>query len=298
LWQQPFSHLPLRIGYIPKGPLVDWANVDQVTHLLDCIERYARSQRCVFVKIDPNVREDSRQGRMLLTVLQQRSWRYSRQQIQFKNTAYSDLRTGEDALLAGMKSKWRYNIRLSRRRGINVRCGDERDLRAFYSLYAETGERDGFIIRPYEYYETAWQVFMDADRQPDNPAGGALLLAEHEKEVTPVAGLFLLRYQDLVWYFYGASSERRRRDMPNHLLQWEAIRWSMKQGCTLYDWWGAPTYLTDRGDAMQGVWQFKQGFGAQFQSHVGAWDYPVFPPAYNLYTRAIPHAIALVRRLS
>jgi lipid II:glycine glycyltransferase (peptidoglycan interpeptide bridge formation enzyme) len=49
---------------------------------------------------------------------------------------------------------------------------------------------------------------------------------------------------------------------------------------------------------MQSVWQFKRGFGAQFQPHVGAWDYPVFAPAYNLYTKLIPQAIALARRLT
>jgi len=111
-----------------------------------------------------------------------------------------------------------------------------------------------------------------------------------------VAGLFLFRYGDRAWYFYGASSERHRRDMPNYLLQWEALRWALAQGCTVYDWWGAPTHLDDPHDGMQGVWQFKQGFGAAFQPHIGAWDFVVSPLGYRLYSEAMPRALAWLRQ--
>ena len=65
----------------------------------------------------------------------------------------------------------------------------------------------------------------------------------------------------------------------------------------MYDWWGAPTDIDDPDDGMQGVWQFKQGFGAHFAQHVGAWDYTAWPWLYRLYTEAMPRAIQLVRRM-
>jgi lipid II:glycine glycyltransferase (peptidoglycan interpeptide bridge formation enzyme) len=197
--------------------------------------------------------------------------------------------------MAAMKSKWRYNIRLARRRGITVREGGAGDLQAFYDIYAETGERDGFLIRPYRYYEAAWRTMLAAQEDVENPAGGALLLAEHEEEVLPIAGLFLMKYGNCAWYFYGASTDRHRRDMPNHLLQWEAMSWARRQGCTKYDWWGAPSDLEDPLDAMQGVWTFKQGFGASFQPHIGAWDFVTNPPLYAIYTEAIPRALHLAK---
>jgi lipid II:glycine glycyltransferase (peptidoglycan interpeptide bridge formation enzyme) len=189
-------------------------------------------------------------------------------------------------------------VRLAERRGIHVRRGGDADLHAFYSLYEETGRRDGFLIRPYGYYRTTWSTFLHAAAEPANPAGGALLLAEHCDESLPLAGLFLLRYGARAWYFYGASSEHRRRDMPNYLLQWEAMRWAIAQGCTVYDWWGAPDHLDDLDDDLQGVWQFKQGFGAHFVANVGAWDYPVYPRLYRLYTETTPRAMALLRRFT
>lgn len=301
--------LPWSVGYIPKGPAADWDTLGDPAALLAAVEDTARGLGCIFVKIDPDVREDTPFGRALLAALRRRGWRYSPNQIQFKNTAYTDFsqlageggeletQAVEAALQAQMKSKWRYNIRLAQRRGIRVRAGSVVDLPLFYGLYAETGARDGFLVRPYGYYLETWRTFLQAEQDEANPAGGALLLAEHADDREPVAGLFLMRYGQRAWYFYGASSDRRRRDMPNHLLQWEAMRWALARGCTVYDWWGAPDNVDDAQDSMHGVWQFKQGFGAAFQSHIGAWDFPVHPRAYALFTEALPKALSLLRRL-
>jgi lipid II:glycine glycyltransferase (peptidoglycan interpeptide bridge formation enzyme) len=295
--RQLLPFVPVRVGYVPKGPTLDWGNVRAVEATLAQIESAARERHCIFVKIDPDVEEASVEGIRLRNLLRQRGWCFSREQIQFKNTAISDLTPAEDALLESMKSKWRYNIRLAERRGISIREGSADDLQDFYTLYQETSERDHFLIRPFEYYRTTWETFLAAQEDAATPSGGALLLAEHAEEEKPVAGILLFRYGDRAWYFYGASSERRRRDMPNYLLQWAGMRWAQQQGCTLYDWWGAPTDPDDERDSMSGVWQFKQGFGAQLAVHVGAWDYPVYPWLYRLYTEAMPRALATLRRL-
>lgn len=287
--------LPLRVGYVPKGPLVDWAQRSHVAAVLDQVQRLACQRRCIFVKIDPDVDDTTQPGMGLRLELARRGWRYSREQVQFKNTATTDLRADDDARLDAMKSKWRYNVRLAQRRGMTVRLGTRADLPVFFDLYAETAARDGFLIRPFAYYRQTWARFLAAQEEAGNPAGGALLLAEYAAESAPVAGLFLMRYGARVWYFYGASSERRRRDMPNYLLQWEAMRWARGQGCTIYDWWGAPTSLHDPADGLQGVWQFKQGFGARFVSHIGAWDWPVLPPFYRLYVELMPRVLAFLR---
>lgn len=48
--------LPLRLGwlaYAPYGPLVDWSDAGQVRDLLAGVDRVARQQRAVFLKIEP-----------------------------------------------------------------------------------------------------------------------------------------------------------------------------------------------------------------------------------------------------
>lgn len=283
--------LPRGVAYAPKGPLLDWSDAPLVDAVLAAIELEARRQRAIFVKIDPDVPTKGPVGDAVQSALRRRGWRPSPEQVQFRNTALLDLTPGEEALLAAMKPKWRYNIRLAERRGVTVRRSDVADLGAFYDLYCETGGRDGFIVRPLDYYEASWRTFM----QPvdaDAPSAD-LLLAEVEGDA--VAGLILFRFGDRAWYMHGASSERQRAAMPNHLLQWEAIRLARAAGCTVYDLWGAPDTL-DESDGMWGVWRFKEGFGAQFAPHIGAWDYPVSSVQYRLYTDAMPRVLDLMRR--
>lgn len=296
LWRQPVARLPLRVAYVPKGPVVDWTDELAVARVLAALEVTTRRTASLFVKIDPDVDETSLAGRRVKALLGARGWRFSPEQIQFKNTGITPLAGTEEALLESFKSKWRYNIRLAERRGMGVRLGGAEDLAAFYTLYTETGQRDGFLIRPYAYYADIWRTFLAAQEEAGNPAGGALLLAEHPEENQPVAGIFLLRYGERAWYFYGASSEVRRRDMPNHLLQWEGMRWAQAQGCTAYDWWGAPSAPEDPEDSLQGVWRFKEGFGAALRQQIGAWDWSPTPLLWRLYQRAMPLLLDVMRQ--
>ena len=278
--------LPVAVAYVPKGPLLDWSNAGLVDKVLGQIEAEARRAGALFVKIDPDVRADVDPGQAAIAALRRRGWHLSADQIQYRNTVISDLTSDEDALLAAMKPKWRYNIRLAERRGVVVRDGTAADLPAFYAMYAETGVRDGFLVRPYDYYHVIWARFL-ADGL------GHVLLAEVEG--ASVAGLFLFRYGPTAWYFHGASTAQSRDLMPNHALQWAAMRWAKAAGCTRYDWWGAPDVL-DESDPMWGVYRFKQGFGGEFTPWIGAWDYPVSQAGYWAYTIAMPKVLDRMRR--
>lgn len=284
------NRLPWGVGYAPKGPVVDWDNRAAAEDALAGIETLARRSRAIFVKIDPDVAPDSAAGQWLRTALRRRGWRPSAEQIQFRNTALLNLAQDDEALLAAMKPKWRYNIRLAERRGVTVRRGSVEDLATFYALYTETGGRDGFIVRPFEYYAATWRRFMQpAD---DHAPWAELLLADVAGDA--VAGLMLFGFGDTAWYLYGASSERQRAAMPNHLLQWMAMQRARARGCTTYDLWGAPDAL-DESDSMWGVWRFKEGFGAQFAPHIGAWDYAARPLLYRLYSEAMPRVLDIMR---
>lgn len=276
-----WGRLPWPVLYVPKGPLVppDPAVWERV---LTDLERLARGG--LFLKIDPDVPADTGYGQALLARLAARGWVESAEQIQFRNTLLSDLRPDDEALLAAMKPKTRYNIRLAARRGVRVRLSA--DFATFYALYAETAARDGFLIRPQDYY----LAVMD---RMQSQGLGQLFLAEFDGEA--VAGLFLLCLGPTAWYFYGASADRHREVMPNHLLQWEAMRWARSRGCTIYDWWGAPNRL-DENDPMWGVYRFKEGFGGRFTPWIGAWDFAPRPVLYRLYHAIMPRVLDVMRR--
>ena len=267
---------PMCVLYAPKGP-VTTADPSLYRQTLEWLERQARAQRAVWVKLDGDVLSPGFGLDPAREMLRSRKWFVSPNQIQFRNTAHTDLTGTDDELLARMKPKWRYNIRLAEKRGVVVRVAQESDFGLLYRMYAETGARDGFIIREEAYYADAWRAL--------NATG---FIAE--KDGQPLAGLVLFTFKDRAWYFYGMSRSEGREHMPNHLLQWTAMRWARDHGCRVYDWWGAPEHL-DESDSMWGVYRFKEGFGAQFVEGLGAWDYAPSRLLYRLFMRVYRSAI-------
>ena len=289
----------LRILYLPHGPLVDWTNGDLVKEVLNDLVEYAKAHKAVYLKIDPqtifesdlsdNYHEQNTLATGLLSWMSENNWRCSNQQIQFKNTFWIDLSPSEEELLSGMKQKTRYNIRLAERKGVTVKAGGLNDLDLLYEMYAETSNRDGFIIRPRAYYQTLWGKFINA--------GMAVpLIARFQG--TPIAALILFYFNKKSYYLYGMSRDLHREKMPNYLLQWEAIKTSKRLGCTVYDLWGAPDNFNER-DRMWGVYRFKEGLGGKVIKTAGAFDYPTSQFTYKIIQGVLPvvqNALRSLRR--
>ncbi len=284
---------PLSILYIPRGPVLDWNDSDLAATVLADLEALARRERAILIKIDPEINLNARYS-VLNTHNPERLFKIpsefflSSSQVQFKNTVWLDLAQMEEALLASFKPKTRYNIRLAERKGVSVRIPSpaEAPLDLLYKLYAETSVRDGFVIRRADYYREAWGSFIAAGRaQP--------FIAEVEGQ--PVAAIIVFHFARRALYLYGMSSGQHREKMPNHLLQWTAIQWAKAQGCTLYDFWGAPDVFDD-SDPMYGVWKFKEGFNGAVIRTPGALDYAPLPLLYWLYTVSLPRILGVMRR--
>ena len=118
-----------------------------------------------------------------------------------------------------------------------------------------------------------------------------------EVEGLPVSALILFHFADRGWYFYGMSRTMHREKMPNHLLQWEAVRWLKRHGYAYYDLWGAPDDFHG-SDPMQGVLKFKLGFGGEVTRSLGAWDWTPFPLRYEAYHRLLPRLLDVTRLLA
>ncbi|MEW6716298.1 MAG: peptidoglycan bridge formation glycyltransferase FemA/FemB family protein [Chloroflexota bacterium] len=286
-----------RILYVPKGPMLsDWGDVQLRGRVIGDLLAFSQQRKAIFVKIDPDVRlgvgvpgsPESTQdpaGQAVVQQLQNLGGIESEEQIQFRNTFLIDLTKDEEELLAAMKQKTRYNLRLAERRGVTVRVGSISDVDLLYRMYAETSVRDGFVIRHWEYYRQVWGTFIrNGMAEP--------LIAEVEGE--PVGALIIFRMAGKAWFIYGMSRSEHREKMPNHLLQWQAIIRSKAAGCSIYDMWGAPDDFVEN-DPLWGVYRFKQGFGGEVVRTVGAWDFPNRRLFYRLYTHVLPNILAVMR---
>ncbi len=288
------SHL--RMIYSPRGPLVNWDDNATCEQVLDTLETIARKQHLISLKIDPELilgwgvpgeigSYENEKANAIQRQLRERGWQYSPSQVQFRNTVWLNLTPSEEELLAVMKQKTRYNIRLAERKGVVVREGGREDLPALYRMYSETSLRDGFVIRSEAYYLSLWERFLKEDL-------GRILLAEVEGEI--VAGLVLFHFGGKAWYFYGMANQQHREKMPSYLVQWEAIKLAKKMGCHTYDFWGAPEVF-DKTDGMWGVYRFKEGFSGKVIRTLGAWDFAPHKGLYSLFTHILPELMRLMR---
>jgi lipid II:glycine glycyltransferase (peptidoglycan interpeptide bridge formation enzyme) len=292
----------LNILYAPKGPVLDWRDAPLRSQVLRDLARMARTQKAIFLKLDPDVvlatgmpgsQEDRADavGQSIVSELTHSGWRSSSDQIQFRNTVLVDLTLAEEGILARMKQKTRYNVRLAQKCGVTVRPAQHGELPTLYRMYAETSARDGFVIRDERYYKEVWGTFIRAWAGRAHPCAEALL-AEVAGEA--VAAIVVFYFADRAYYMYGMSRQAHREKMPNHLLQWEGMRRAKARGCKVYDLWGAPDNFNE-SDSMWGVFRFKEGLGGEVVRTLGAWDLPTSTFWYPVYTRLVPRLLDVMR---
>jgi len=274
---------PVSVCYAPKGPVLDYLDQALAELVLSRAIALARQHRAIYVKVDPDVPAGCEPA---LAALKATGFGPG-ESIQRPNTMMLDIAGSEDDILGRMKPKWRYNIRLAEKKGVEVVPGGPADFPEFYRVYKETGERDNFIVRPYDYCAKEWQIFLDAGL-------ASFWLAKFDGQT--LAGILPFAMGRRMWYMFGASSNLHRNLMPNHLLQWRAIQWGRSKGCAEYDMWGIPDVL-EEGQPLWGVYLFKQGFGADIVRWAGAHDRVLNPPLYALWTRGVPVYMRLRRRL-
>ncbi len=290
------SKLPICVAYVPRGPLVDWSDPDQYQTVLKDLIKEAQSRKAIFLKIDPDLTvgrgipqtESDRPDPTGLGVkqyLENNGWLFSQDQIQFRNTVEIDLSPSEEELLMRMHPKTRYNIRLAEKKGVVVTEADEVDWPEIYRMYGETAARDGFIIRSWDYYKRVWSILVENQM-------ATCLKAEINGEL--VGAIWVVGFGQKAHYLYGMSKSIHREYMPNHILQWRGMLLAKSQGRKVYDMWGAPNEFSE-SDSLSGVFRFKQGFGGEVIRTLGAWDYPINPRLYRLYTSVLPKILDFMR---
>ena len=91
------------------------------------------------------------------------------------------------------------------------------NIEKFHVLMSETTARDSFAGNTLEYYK----VFLESLENSQ------LFFAYHESELI-AAGIFVVE-DDVMTYYYGASSSHKRNLMAPYLLQWTAIEHAIKR---------------------------------------------------------------------
>lgn len=256
--------LPLNLSWIevPRGPLADTPEA-----YADCCEKIkskARETEAIFVRCSPFQDFGMPPQGAKLTAFDR----------QPETSLILDLSMTEEELLAQMKPKGRYNIKVAQKHGVKVTSSQE--VGAFYELLKNTSNRDGFGVHPQSYYQKMLEHLGEKAQ---------LLLATQGGQV--VAGGIFVYLESWGIYYYGASDHGKRHLMAPYLVQWTAIQEAKKRGCQFYDFLGiAPEGAKNHPWA--GVTDFKMKFGGRIENYPKAFDWvlrPLWMTLYSLYKK-------------
>ena len=255
-----------KIGYCPKS-VIPSKEVARV------MMNEMKKRRVIMVKFEPNVllgkegeKINDLKNEFLLT---------KGKSLFTKFTFWLDLTKSEEELMKGMKSKTRYNVRLAERKGVKiVEDSTSGGFSDYWKLMEKTIKRQAFYAHDQEYHKKMWEELRKAGK-------AHLLKAVYGKEV--LAAWILFELNKVLYYPYGASSDKYRELMASNLLMWEVIRFGKKKGCGLFDMWGSLGRDPDRRDPWYGFHKFKEGYGAELVEFVGSWDLVINVPLYLWY---------------
>ena len=249
--------------YACRGPVCNLDDRETFGELLDGAKALAKEYKSYAIKIDPDVPSDNTDFADMLRSFgfrgKEGGKNFEAIQPRYVFRLNVEGKT-EEEVQAGFHQKWRYNIRVAQKKGVEVKiCGKEM-IPAFSDLMLTTGVRDGFVTRQPAYFAAMLDNLGEHCR---------LYMAFHEGR--PIAGTLAIHYGDKVWYLYGASSNEDRNLMPNYLLQWEMIKWAIETGCRIYDFRGVSGDVSE-DNPLYGLYRFKKGFGGDFTEFVGEMD--------------------------
>lgn len=242
---------------IPCGPLVDFNDSKMVKTVFDKITEIAKKEKCVFVRLRPQLAADAKN----LKLLEKLGLKKSPMHLAAEHTVMIDLTKSEDELLANMRRQTRYEVRRADKVGIKVSVSnDEEIFKEFQKIQAETAKRQNFVPPSLKTLLAEKEAF-----------GDNIVIYKAMLEEEPVAYGLIIK-NGLEADYYEAASTLLNRKMPGaYALLWQAMRDLKKEGYQRFNLWGiAPADQPNHRYA--GVTTFKTGFGGEVVEFVPAHD--------------------------
>lgn len=268
--------LPLGRSYLlsPRGPVLLKSvgakkDIFREVAASEMFQRIVKQEKIIFWRLEPLRRSFSESNGIRKV-----------KDLQPSTTSVINLTKSTEELLAAMKQKTRYNVRLAEKKEVrieflNIKSIEQRReaVSAFYKLVVETNQRHGIRSHSHEYYQ-AMADKLSAKEMLEFCA------AYHEDEL--LAMNIMIKCGDTMTYLHGGATHHKKNLMAPYLLQWRSIQRAKEQGFYWYDFYGVSPQ-EQPGHALAGVTRFKIGFGGEELSYPGTFEFPISSAWYNIY---------------
>jgi hypothetical protein len=234
--------LALKALVLTRGPVCRDESTSRSA--LEALVRYSNSEGFVFIEASPEVIPAKNPA--AVDAFAQSGWRPL---VGSRASLRLNLNRSEDEIIAGFRKATRYEVNRAARVGVVVEeAQSDVELSEFLRVYGEMSIRKGF------HADRIQHVLQIIRWISNEPRRGVLLVAKHRNQI--LGGAVIVRSGSRCWYVWGAT-QKYETASAGHILQWNALLWAKKQGCTEYDFGG----YTE--NAIAGPALFKKGFGGE-----------------------------------
>lgn len=259
----------------PEGPCLPWHDKQKCALFLRTltafIQDYAEQNGIMSMRIEPRLPAP------LPAVL--REFGRAPCDLVPRDTLYVDIEADETEILNAMKSKGRYNIKLSKRHDVSISAYTDFNFdaaNAFYEAVSQASVRDKFALESKVFFDNMMVHLMDKNL-------ATLFLAHHQNDL--LGALLLTHFGDRATYLYGGITDSNRHMMGGYALQWAAMMKAKELGCKTYDFYGyvphrSPEHRYSRFS------QFKSQFGGRHIRFIGAQDYLFLDNIASVFIKA------------
>ncbi len=249
--------------YIAIKPLGFWGSVIKINRApilpeITALEKLAQKYKAWQITLEPDLCFPLQDLNKLTSL----GFVMDRWPLSPSKTIFINLKQTPEELLAQMKPKTRYNLKLAQRNKLTVKV--TRNLTAFKKLWLANMRRKGYFWLSTTNLEACHDAFGPQSQ---------IVLVSHLNE--PVAGVMVILSTSSAHYMFAASSQKGNKLFAPTLAAWQAIQLAQDFGSSIFDFEGVYDKRFHRATyRWQGFTRFKAGFGGQEV---------IYPPVYTKF---------------
>jgi len=259
--------------YLPEGPVLNYENEDELFWQWRALETALHSvislspnNKTTHIRIEPRI----------TSVFPWFLTGYTKAPInlQPRHTQVINLESSTEEILAQMKPKGRYNIRLAEKKMVKILEIPFSDIKTFYKLYETTFKRDKFEGKDITFFENYVKYCGEFSK---------IFIAKVNNNILATA--IVVYFGDRATYLYGASSSEMREYMAPYALHWHIIQDAKNKKYKEYDFWGIAKDENNTEHEWYGLTKFKKQFGGNQLDFIGAYDYVIQKDLYEAFIK-------------
>ena len=264
--------------YAPRGPVCDVSDIELVEALIKEVDVVAHKNKAIMLKFDPEVTYSDE----LYNLYQRNGFKLLSKDDDQEKLIQPRLNMilyledhDEESIMMKFSKRCRSSIRGSAKKGVEVRYSrSDEDIEILHNTYMTMAERNKISTRSVEYFKQIRDSFGENCR---------IYIATHEDDIL-AAGL-TINYYGKLYFLYAGSTNIKRNLNPNHLMNYEMIKWGIETGAEQYDFGGV--FELSKND---GLYKFKKSFCNKDEpaQYIGEIDKVFKPFMYTILETVIP----------